>query len=316
MGERWVDWMHERSLTPPRRAATLLGLAVTFVLSGAASAAELPLRGALAGSVQTYVTKDEDTLHDIARRSELGFVELRAANPDVDPWLPGDDKPLTLPTAFLLPAATRRGIVINLAEQRLYYFRDNPASVVTYPIGTPRCATMIPVGATTVVAKRANPTWFPPPSLRKERPDLPESVPPGPNNPLGAFALSLGWSSFVIHGTNKPDGIGRRVSHGCIRMYPENVKTLYSLVPVGTPVTIVDQPLKVGWSDGALYLEVHPTQEEADEVEANGYVKNPVPLDAESAVQARAGKLSDRIDWPLVKRAARARSGLPVRIAP
>jgi L,D-transpeptidase ErfK/SrfK len=304
------------SLMPPKRAAALLGLAAAFVFSGAVAAKELQLRGELAGALHTYITKDEDTLHDIARRYELGFVELRAANPDVDPWLPGDGKHLELPTAFLLPEAAPRGIVINLAEQRLYYFRNGAASVFTYPIGTPRCAKLIPVGVTTIVRKRANPTWFPPPSLRKGRPDLPESVAPGPDNPLGAFALSLGWQNFVIHGTNKPDGIGRRVSHGCIRMYPENVETLYRLVPIGTPVTIVDQPLKVGWSDGVLYLEVHPTQEEADEIEVNGRIKDPHPLDAETVLRAKAGKLSDRIDWSLVRRITQERRGLPVRIAP
>jgi len=274
------------------------------------------VRGDLAGTIGTYVTKEEDVLHDIARRNELGFVELRAANADIDPWLPGNGRVLTLPTAFLLPAATRHGIVINLAEQRLYFFRRGTTSVLTFPIGTPRCTTLIPIGVTTVVRKRANPTWFPPPSLREERPELPESVPPGPNNPLGAFALFLGWPSFVIHGTNKPDGIGRRVSHGCIRMYPENIKTLYQLVPVGTSVTVIDQPVKVGWADDTLYLEVHPTQEEADEVEVNGYVKDPLPLDAESIVRAKAGNLGERINWALVKHTTRERRGLPVRITP
>jgi L,D-transpeptidase ErfK/SrfK len=286
-----------------------------FMLAQTVAAADLPLRGDLAGAVGTYVTKDEDTLHEIARQNELGYVELRAANPDVDPWLPGDGAMVTLPTAFVLPAAERRGIVINLAEQRLYYFRRDPASVVTYPIGIPSCRTLIPLGATTVVAKRKNPTWFPPPSLRDERPDLPESVPPGPDNPLGTAALSLGWPNFVIHGTNKPDGVGRRVSHGCIRLYPENIDALFDMVPVGTRVTTVDQPVKVGWSDGILYLEVHPTQDEADDVEAHGRIENPSLLDAEQMVRIKAGDLSERVDWALVKQTARARRGIPIPIA-
>jgi L,D-transpeptidase ErfK/SrfK len=164
------------------------------------------------------------------------------------------------------------------------------------------------------VEKRKNPTWFPPPSLRAERPELPESVPPGPDNPLGDFALSLEWPNFVIHGTNKPDGVGRRVSHGCIRLYPENIETLFAMVPVGTPVTIVDQPVKTGWSDGALYLEVHPTQAEADQVEAEGVIADPAPLDVESVILAKAGKRRDAIDWPVAARTAQERRGLPVRI--
>lgn len=286
-----------------------------FMLAQTASAADLPVRGDLAGSIQAYVTKDEDTLHEIARRNELGYVELRAANPDVDPWLPGDGATVILPTAFVLPAAARRGIVINLAEQRLYYFQGDPASVVTYPIGIPSCRTLIPLGATTVVNKRRNPTWFPPPSLREERPELPESVPPGPDNPLGTAALSLGWPSFVIHGTNKPDGVGRRVSHGCIRLYPENIDTLFESVPVGTRVTTVDQPVKAGWSDDILYLEVHPTQDEADEIEAHGRIEDPSPLDVEQKVREKAGDLSERVDWALVKQTALARRGIPVPIA-
>lgn len=295
--------------------ASRAGIALAaFILAQTASAADLPVRGDLAGALQTYVTKDEDTLHEIARQNELGYVELRAANPDVDPWLPGDGTKVTLPTAFVLPSAARRGIVINLAEQRLYYFRGDPASVVTYPIGIPSCHTLIPLGATTVVNKRRNPIWFPPPSLREERPDLPESVPPGPDNPLGTAALSLGWPNFVIHGTNKPDGVGRRVSHGCIRLYPENIEALFDLVPVGTRVTTVDQPVKAGWSDGALYLEVHPTQDEADEIEAHGRIENPSPLDAEQIVRQKAGELAERVDWALVKHTARARRGIPVPI--
>jgi L,D-transpeptidase ErfK/SrfK len=154
--------------------------------------------------------------------------------------------------------------------------------------------------------------------LRKERPDLPESIPPGPDNPLGAFAISLAWPSFVIHGTNKPDGVGRRVSHGCIRLYPENIEALYGMVPEGTPVTVVNQPIKAGWSDGALYLEVHPLQDEAEQVEADGRVADPAPLDAEAErlIRAKAGGRADAVDWTLVRRVVRERRGIPVQITP
>jgi L,D-transpeptidase ErfK/SrfK len=303
---------------PGRRARWAAALFVALLLPGAAAAAELPVRGELAGAPRTYVTKDEDTLLDVARREELGYIELRAANPDVDPWLPGEGTVVTLPTAIVLPDAPRRGIVINLPEQRLYYFRGGPATVVTYPVGIPARTTPIPLGTTKVVAKRPNPTWFPPPSLRKERPDLPESIPPGPDNPLGAFAISLAWPSFVIHGTNKPDGVGRRVSHGCIRLYPENIEALYGMVPEGTPVTVVNQPIKAGWSDGALYLEVHPLQDEAEQVEADGRVADPAPLDAEAErlIRAKAGGRADAVDWTLVRRVVRERRGIPVQITP
>jgi len=297
-------------LTPLARIVPIVAL----LAAGNAFAADLPIRGELAGGIETYVTKDEDTLLDVARKAEVGYVPLRAANPGVDPWLPGDGTVVTLPTEYILPAAARRGIVVNLSEQRLYYFRG-PGRVVTYPIGIPTWSGLIPRGSTTVIAKRPNPTWFPPPSLRATEPDLPESVPPGPDNPLGAFAISLAWPSFVIHGTNKPDGVGRRVSHGCIRLYPENIEALYRVVPVGTTVTVVDQPVKAGWSDGALYLEVHPTQDEADEMEADGRITKPAPLDAESLVRAKAGKRVGEVNWELVKRTVRERRGIPVRIA-
>jgi len=305
--------------TAPARtnaAAAVLAVVLATVISGMVSAARFPLQGDLIGTVGTHVISEEETLLDIARQYELGYVELRAANPSIDPWLPGSKTEVLLPGAHLLPDAPRRGIVINLADQRLYYFPKGARTVVTFPIGTPRDGAMTPIGTTTIVDKRPNPTWFPPPSLRAENPDLPESVPPGPDNPLGAFALSLGWPSYVIHGTNKPDGVGRRVSHGCIRLYPENIEALYPTVPVGTTVTTVDQPVKLGTADGVLYLEVHPVQAEVDEVEADGAVESPAPLSVETYVRAKAGGLLDRVDWPLVERTAHERRGLPVRITP
>lgn len=279
-----------------------------------AQAAELRTRGDLIGAMRDYVIKKHDILNDIARHYDLGFVALRAANPKVDPWLPGEGTKITLPTEHVLPNTPRRGIVINLAEQRLYYFHGGPVSVTSYPVGIPRSMVDAHMGSTKIVRKRANPSWIPTPSLRKEEPDLPRVIPPGPNNPLGAFAMYLGWQYYVIHGTNKPDGVGRRVSHGCIRLYPEDIKALFAAVKIGTPVTIVDQPVKVGWSDGALYLEVHPTQRETDEVELDGFVKDPIPLDARSVILAKAAGFSDKIDWKLVARTVRERRGIPVKI--
>jgi L,D-transpeptidase ErfK/SrfK len=308
--------MHLFSAVPRLLHAPFAGIAALMMsmVPPGAPAAEYAVRGDLAGAVRHHVVRPEDTLLDIAQQEEVGFVELRAANPDIDPWAPGDGAPVTLPTAFILPAAARDGIVINLPEQRLYFFRDGPTTVVTYPVGIPTDIAMIPLGRTIVARKRTNPTWFPPPSLRKSRPELPTSVPPGPDNPLGRFAISLAWPNFVIHGTNKPDGVGRRVSNGCIRLYPKNIETLYGAVKIGTPVSVVDQPVKVGWSDGALYLEVHPTQSEADRVESHGRLADPVPLYTDGLILAVAGHRADRVDWEQVGRAVRERRGIPVRI--
>jgi L,D-transpeptidase ErfK/SrfK len=308
--------MRPSSVVPISLAALYAGIGVLVMSTAAASlsAAEFAVRGDLVGAGRHLVARQEDTLLDVARQAELGYVELRTANPDIDPWAPGGGTSIALPTAFLLPAAARTGIVINLPEQRLYYFPNGPMTVVTYPIGIPTGSGMIPLGKSSVARKRADPTWIPPPSLRETRPELPASVPPGPGNPLGRFAISLAWPNFVIHGTNKPDGIGRRVSNGCIRLYPENIEALYGQVRIGTPVTVIDQPVKVGWSDGALYLEVHPTQDEADRVELHGRLAGPVPLEADGLILAVAGHRATQVDWDLVRRTVHERRGFPVRI--
>jgi len=280
----------------------------------AAAAEDFPTRGDLIGELGVHVIEPEEVLHDVARRYDLGYNELRGANPTVDPWLPGDGTMVTLPTVHLLPNTARRGIVINLSEQRLYYFRGKQGEVTTFPVGIATQLRDSRMGTTEIVRKHANPTWYPPASILEEEPYLPKFVPPGPDNPLGAFALYLAWDRYLIHGTNKPDGVGRRVSHGCIRMYPEDIQALYAMAGVGTSVTFVDQPIKVGWSDGALYLEAHPTQEEADQVEVDGAVSNPSPLDARQLILAKAAGFDDRIDWPLVERIVRERRGIPVRI--
>ncbi|MBE9554417.1 MAG: L,D-transpeptidase family protein, partial [Proteobacteria bacterium] len=161
-----------------------------------------------------YKVKEGETLLEIARLHDLGFIELVTANPGIDPWIPEAGRTVLLPSEHILPDASRQGIVINRPELRLYYFGDGTGPVVTYPIGVGRQGRETPLGSTSVAAKRANPTWTPPPSIRAERPELPATVPPGPENPLGLFAMNLGWKNYVIHGTNKPYGIGRRVSSG------------------------------------------------------------------------------------------------------
>jgi L,D-transpeptidase ErfK/SrfK len=266
------------------------------------------------GAVRNYLTVRSDTLLDLAIDNELGFVELVAANPGVDPWLPGAGVKLTLPTGHLLPLAPRRGIVINLADMRLYWFPPNGRPPESFPIGIGSEGWGSPTGQTSVAAKRKNPTWIPPASIRAENPELPRSVPPGPDNPLGDYAVNLGWRSYVIHGTNLPYGVGRRVSHGCFRMLPDDVEYLFGRIAVGTPVTVVDQPVKTGWHDGNLYLEVHPSQAQADELEERGrFTPEPV-AGLRDLVMAAAGPAWDVVDWQTVERAARERLGVPVRI--
>ena len=173
----------------------------------------------------------EDTLPDIARRFNLGYEEIARANPGVDPWVPGEGREIVLPTQFVLPAAPREGLVINLAQLRVFYFpkvkEGEPQTVITHPIGIGKVGWQTPEGSTKVTGKRTNPTWFPPASVRKEHKEagdpLPSKVPPGPDNPLGAHMMTLGWPSYLIHGTNKPYGVGLRSSHGCIRFYPEDI---------------------------------------------------------------------------------------------
>ena len=218
------------------------------------------------GELQVALAGGEDTFVEFARSYGLGFDELRAANPGVDPWLPGEDTPVVLPTRFVLPDAPREGIVLNVAAKRLFYYppavNGEPTMVETYPIGIGREDWATPTGATTVVARTRDPVWFVPASIRREHAEmgdpLPAQVPPGPDNPLGSRVLQLGLPGYLIHGTNKPAGVGMRVSHGCVRLYPEDIEFLYDRIPVGTPVTIVNQPLLLGRSGNDLLLEAHP----------------------------------------------------------
>lgn len=270
-------------------------------------------RDDLVGSLRAHVTRHDEILLDVARRHDLGILELSAANPGVDPWLPGDERLLILPTAHILPDAPREGIVVNLAELRLYYF--GPEGVETHALGIGREGFDTPKGRTRIVRKAKNPTWYPTASVRAENPGLPRVVPPGPDNPLGTRALYLGWPAYLIHGTNKPYGVGRRVSHGCLRMYPEQVESLYERVPVGTPVTVLEQWVKCGYRDGELWLEVHPDYEQLEELEAHYTMSlRPPPAGALEYVRAAAGADAERVDWDFVAAELVARRGYPVRI--
>ena len=216
------------------------------------------------GQVQVTVAKHEDTFADIARRFNVGYTELVRANPGVDPWLPGEGTEIVLPTEFILPDAPREGLVLNLAQMRLYYYpkpkkdapKDGPVEVVTHPIGIGKVGWATPEGTTKVVSHVKDPTWTPPVSVRKEHAKegdiLPPTVPPGPENPLGRHMMRLGWPSYLIHGTNKPPAVGMRASAGCVRLYPEDIAQIFEAVPDGTKVTVVNQPFLLGWQGDRL----------------------------------------------------------------
>lgn len=216
----------------------------------------------------------------------------------------------------LLPDAPHEGIVINLPEMRLYAYIEDGEPPVTYPIGIGREGLQTPVGQTKIVRKKIGPTWRPTVRMREENPDLPVSVAAGPENPLGTHALYFDWPEYAIHGTNKPFGIGRRVSSGCIRMYPEDIVTFYKQAEINMRVTIVDQPVKAAWIDGNLYIEAHPTMEQADAMEQLGGVPDYRLSKSDMAMIVKiAGESIDKVDWSVVRKVIRARNGYPVIVA-
>lgn len=268
------------------------------------------------GEMETYTAVYEDTLVHLARKHGLGFVEVRAANPDLDPWIPGEGAKVILPKMHILPDTKREGIVVNLPEMRVYAYLNGDEAPYTYPIGIGREGLETPTGETSIVRKKDGPTWRPTVRMRKEDPELPASVPPGPDNPLGTHALYFGWPTYLMHGTNRPFGIGRRVSSGCIRMYPEDIERFFGQAPVGTKVTVIDQPIKVGWIGNELYLEAHPDLEQAIRMEEVGAVEHQTFRDEDMAeIMDKAGMYHDRLSWPRIRTALRERTGFPVRIA-
>ena len=267
------------------------------------------------GEVQKVVAVHEDTLLDIGRRFGVGYEEIVAANPGVDPWLPGAGTEVTIPSRYILPDGPREGIIVSLAEHRLFYFPPfkpgETAVVRTYPISIGRMDWHTPLGQTRIVSKREKPIWYPPESVLKEhaaegRP-LPRAVPPGPDNPLGEYAMRLGIPSgaYLIHGTNRPSGVGMQVTHGCIRMFPEDIEELYPLVPVSTPVRLVDQPYKMGWRGDELFMEIHTPLEGTSF--ANAHSLTNITKLLVSATQDRTVV----IDWAKAERTFERANGIP-----
>ena len=270
------------------------------------------------GDVQSTTSRYEDTLLDIARRYDLGYDEIVAANPGVDPWLPGEGTRVVLPTQFVLPAGGREGVVLNLASKRLFYFPQAApgaaAEVITHPVGIGREGWLTPQGTLQITQKIEKPAWTVPESVRKEHAEmgdpLPQIVPPGPDNPLGDFAMRLSLPTYLIHGTNQPYGVGLRVSHGCVRLYPEDIASLFPKVPVGTQVRIINEPYLAGWRDGQLYLEAHePLAEDAKRW--NGSLKA-----MEKAVAGKLAHVSVDVNWDKARKVAREARGIPVPVAP
>jgi L,D-transpeptidase ErfK/SrfK len=265
------------------------------------------------GRLLFHTAKREDTLIDLAVQYGVGYVELLAANPGVDPWLPEPGRTLLVPGAHLLPPGPHEGIVINLGELRLYWYEPG-AAPRSYPIGVARTGFATPRGTTRVTAKREKPTWVLGESARRDHPELGASVPPGPDNPLGEFALYLGWPSYLIHGTNEPPGVGRHSSRGCIRLYPDDIAQLYARVPVGTRVRVLQEPVKLGWVGRELYLEVHPDPAQSMQLDETGRFDPAPPPDLRERVTRAAGGSAPRIDWDAVERAGRERRGVPLAV--
>lgn len=299
-----------------RRHAWAAALGLSLCAVGAADARTYALNGDVIGELALTTTVREDTIADIARTYSQGYKEMRLANPAVDPWLTGEDTEVIIPSQYVLPTAPRNGIVINVAEMRIYHFqprgKGQPLDVATYPVSIGRQDWVTPHGATKIVSKIKDPTWTPPASIRREHAAegdiLPAVVPAGPNNPLGQFALRLGFAGYLIHGTDKPFGIGMRVTHGCMRLYPEDIERVFHSVPVGTSVRIVNQPYKVGISGSRLLVEVHPALEE--DVESGKYAEEFSQLMAQIVPLSVKHDIS--IDWDMLRGALYRKDGVPV----
>src|SRR5512137_1682830 len=261
------------------------------------------------GRLAVLRVQDGDTLPDIARHFGLGYDEISAANPGVDVWAPQAGRVL-LPLMFILPESPRKGIVINLAAMRLFHYGGKKGSVITYPVGIGEEGRATPMGEMSVERKTVRPTWHVPASIRRDhakRGDpLPAEVPPGPDNPLGEYALYLSRASYVIHGTNKPYSIGLRATNGCIRLYPEDMEKLYPASAVRTPVNIVNQPYLIGRDNGILYLEAHSPQEElnAGELKKRLYAR----------LRQIEKKEALRLDWKQIEETVRQARGIPVPV--
>lgn len=262
------------------------------------------------GTTRWIKVNDGDTLLDIARDFDLGYNQITSANPKIDPWIPPKGALVLIPWAFVLPQdRISNGIVVNLAEMRLYYFFSNGGHdyFLTAPVGVGTEGFLTELGIYTIKSKTPNPTWVVPPSIRATEPELPPEVPPGPDNPLGDYIFRLSRLEYGIHGTNKPLGVGRRVSHGCIRMYPEDVATLYPIVPQGTIVRITYEPIKVGWGNGVCWVQVFD--------DFDNKIDDPLKEAMRRLSQCETAMGPLEIDFHTLDTALKEKSGVPMAVA-
>jgi len=306
----------------------LLALLYAPIYSSASSWILPPEDIDIFGQIQTATANREETLLDVARRYDIGQDEMMLANPDVNRWLPENGAEIVLPLRYIIPQAERTGLVINLPEMRLYYFtkpaKGQKPEVITHPVSIGRMDWNTPLGRTTIVRKQKDPTWTPPQSLKIEaiiegKPPLPNVVPPGSDNPLGRYALYLGIPGYLIHSTNKPFGVGMRVTHGCMRLYPEAIEKLFNLVPTGTLVQIVNQPIKLGWQENLLFIELHPPLEEDDTtlLDYEQKVHNAISEFLEKTARDSSGNVikNTRINPEILNLAIQTRNGIPTLIS-
>lgn len=286
-------------------------LSLLLALPGLAAIYPLPpVNSNIVGHLQTAVVKPGESFAQIARDYDVGYMELLEANPAINPKQLAAGTVLIIPTEYILPNALRKGIVVNVAEMRLYYYPPDKHEVVTFPIGIGREGEATPLGKLTVIQRIKDPQWVVPKSIKAARAaegiELPDVMPPGPNNPLGKYALRLSNWSYLIHGTSHPlEGIGRRSSAGCLRLYPEDIKLLYHRVAVNTPVNIVDEPYKIGWRANQVYLEAH---EPLQETEDTGLLR------VKNYLKQQFAKRNYEVNWPEAQIIAQEQQGLPQAI--
>ena len=268
------------------------------------------------GNSQVHRVSAGETFLDLSRRYDLGYNEMVAANPGVDPWIPVSGTELLLPTEWILPRGIHEGIVLNIPEMRLYYYLPSPRTggeasmVVTYPVGLGRQDWQTPQAEFRIRGKTRNPTWIIPESIKLERIEkngFTEDMIPGghPDNPLGRYRIELTLPSYAIHGSNKEWGVGMQVSHGCVRLYGEDIAALFPLVQIGSPGHFVYQPVKVGMRRGRVMVEVH------DDI----YGVAPWPWMLAQQIIEEMG-LEARIDRERLEAAVEAASGVPTDVSP
>jgi len=292
----------------------MLSLALSF--NAYAIKFKLPTNNdAVIGKLSTVYIKQEETFADLAERYDLGYLQLVASNPYVDPWVPKDNSEVILPRNFILPQGKREGVVINIAEYRMYFFPKNSLYVYTYPIGIGREGWESPISETLITRIEHNPSWYPPQSiidehLAKYGEQLPKVVEPGPNNPLGPVKLSLKLPGYLIHGSNKEFGVGMRVSHGCFRMFNHNVLELAKMIKPGTKVRIIKERFKFGRSNNKLYLEAHPPLEDDMSDENVNHYSNVVTM-----LRNLPHKDNIKVDWDVLAEVVAAEEGIPTEVA-